>query len=114
MAGLGGYTRDPSYATWERVRQEITKRYIGIEEERRALEEMNTVVYKGKIDTCLLLDKNLSIKDGLTGIAARVRVESGLPEDILRRLAHFKICNVENGWTPYGMLEDKRSNSSKD
>ena len=26
MGGLGGYTRDPCYSTWERFRQEITKR----------------------------------------------------------------------------------------
>ena len=79
MGGLGGYTRDPSYSTWEQFRQEITKGYIGIEEERRALEEMHKVVYKGKIDTYHLLLENLNIKAGLTGIAGRVRVESGLP-----------------------------------
>ena len=85
MGGLGGYTRDPSYSTWERFRQEITKRYIGIEEKPRALAEMDKVVYKGKIDTYLLLSENLNIKAGLTGMAWRVRVESGLPEDILRQ-----------------------------
>ena len=95
MGGLGGYTRDPSYSMWERFRQEITKRYIGIEEERRALEEMNKVVYMGKIDTYLLLLENLNIKAGLTGIAWGVRVESGLHEDILRRLSHFKFANDE-------------------
>ena len=95
MGGLGGYTRDPSYSTWERFRQEITKRYIGIEEERRALEKMNKVVYKGKIDTYLLLLENVNIKAGLTGIAWRVIVESGLPEEILRRLSHFKFANDE-------------------
>ena len=95
MSGLDGCTRDPSYSTWERFRQEITKRYIGIEEERRALGEMNKVVYKGKIDTYLLLHENVNIKAGLTGIAWRVRVESGLPEDILRRLSHFKFANDE-------------------
>ena len=95
MGGLGGYTRDSSYSTWERFRQEITKRYIGIEEERRALEEMNKVVYKGNIYTYLLLLENLNIKAGLTGIAWRVRVESELPEDILRRLSHFKFANDE-------------------
>ena len=95
MGGLGGYTRDPSYSTWERFRQEITKRYIGIEEERRALAEMDKVVYKGKIDTYLLLLENLNIKAGLTGMAWRVRVESGLPEDILRRLSYFKFANDE-------------------
>jgi len=51
MGGLGGYTQDPSYSTWEGFRQEIIKRYIGIEEERRALEEMDKIIYKGKIDT---------------------------------------------------------------
>ena len=60
IGGLGGYTRDPSYSTWEQFRREITKRYIGIEEERRALEEMNKVVYKGKIDTYLLLLENIN------------------------------------------------------
>ena len=69
MGRLGGYTRDPSYSSWERFPQGITKLYIAIEEERRALEEMNKVVYKGKIDTYLLLLKNLNIKAGLTGIA---------------------------------------------
>jgi len=34
MRGIGGFTTDPDYATWERFRQEIIKRYIGIEEER--------------------------------------------------------------------------------
>ena len=33
MGGIGGFTRDPDYSTWERFRQEIIKRYIGIEEE---------------------------------------------------------------------------------
>ena len=56
---------------------------------------MNKVVYKGKIDTYLLLLENLNIKAGLTGIARRVRVESGLPEDILRCLSHFKFANDE-------------------
>ena len=95
MGGLGEYTRDPSYSTWERVWQEITKRHIGTEEEWRALEEMNKVTYKGKIDTYLPPPKNPNIKAGLTGIAWRVRVESGLPEDILRHLSHFKFANDE-------------------
>ena len=95
MGGLGGYTRDPSYSTWERFRQEITKRYIRIEEERRALEEMNKIFYQGKIDTYLLLLQNLNIKAGLTGIPWRVRVESGLPEDILPSLSHLKFPNDE-------------------
>ena len=89
VGGLGEYTRDPSYSTWEQFQQEITKRYIGIEEEQRALEEMNKVVYKGKINTYLLLLENLNIKAGLTGIAWRVRVESGLPEDIHQQEFHF-------------------------
>ena len=54
---------------------------------------MNKVVYKGKIDTYLLVLKNLNIKAGLTGIAWRIKVESGLPEDILRRQSHFKFAN---------------------
>ena len=33
MGGIGGFTRDPDYATWERFRQEIITRYISIEEE---------------------------------------------------------------------------------
>jgi len=37
IGGLGSYTQDPSYSTWERFRQEIIKRYISWEEERRAL-----------------------------------------------------------------------------
>ena len=98
MGGLGGYTQDPSNSTCERFRQDITKRFIGIEEERRALEEMNTVFYQGKIDTYLLLLENLNIKAGLTGIAWRVRVESGLPEDILCHPSHFKFAN-DGEWT---------------
>jgi len=69
MGGLGGYTQDSSYSTWERFRQEIIKWYIGIEEERRALEEMDKIIYKGRIDTYLLVLENLNIKAGLTGIA---------------------------------------------
>ena len=56
---------------------------------------MNKVVYKGKIVTYLLLLENLNIKAELTGIAWRVRVESELREDILRRLSHFKFANDE-------------------
>jgi len=33
MGGIGGFTGDPDYATWERFRQEIIKRYIRIKEE---------------------------------------------------------------------------------
>jgi hypothetical protein len=95
MGGLGGFTRDPDYSTWERFRQEIIKRYIGIEEERRALEEMDKIIYKGKIDTYLLLLENLNIKAGLSGIAWRVRVESKLPDEILRRLSHFDFASDE-------------------
>jgi len=90
MGGSGGYTHSPSYSTWERFRQEIIKPYIGIEEERRALEEMDQIIYKGRIDTYLLLLENLNIKAGLTGIAWRVKVESKLPQNMLRRLSHFK------------------------
>ena len=97
MGGLGGYTQDPSYSTWERFRQEIIKRYIGIEEERRALEEMDQIIYKGRIDTYLLLLENLNIKAGLRGIAWRVKVQSKLPQDILRRLSHFKF-NDDDHW----------------
>ena len=91
MGGIGGFTRDLDYATWERFRQEIIKRYIGIEEERRALDEMDRISYKGKIDTYLLLLGYLNIKAGLSGIVWRVRVESKLPgpQEILRRLSHF-------------------------
>jgi len=53
MRGFAGYTQDPSYSMWERFRQEIIKWYIGIEEEQRALEEMDKIIYKGKIDTYL-------------------------------------------------------------
>jgi len=97
MGGLGGYTQDPSYSTWERFRQEIIKRYIGIEEERRALEEMDKIIYKDRIDTYLLLLENLNIKADLTGIAWRVKVENKLPQDILRRLSHFKF-NDDDHW----------------
>jgi len=94
--GLGGYTQDPSYCTWERFWQEIIKRYIGIEEERRAQEAMDKIIYKGKIDTCLLLLENLNIKTGLTGVAWRVKVENKLPQDILRRLSHFNFNNDDH------------------
>jgi len=97
MGGIGGFTRDPDYATWERFRQEIIKRYIGIKEERRALDEIDRISYKGKIDTYLLLLENLNIKAGLSGIAWRVRVESKLPQEILRRLSHFSFATDE-GW----------------
>ena len=69
MRGFAGYTQDPSYSMWERFRQEIIKWYIGIEEEQRALEEMDKIIYKGKIDTYLWPLENLNIKAGLTGIA---------------------------------------------
>jgi len=95
MGGIGGFTRDPDYATWERFRQEIIKRYIAIEEERRALDEMDRISYKGKIDTYLLLLENVNIKAGLSGIAWRVRVESKLPQEILRRLSHFSFATDE-------------------
>ena len=65
MSGIGGFPRDPDYSTWERFRQEIIQRYIGIEEERRALAEMDKITYKGKIDTYLLLLENLNIKADL-------------------------------------------------
>jgi len=48
MGGLRGYTQDPSYSTWERFRQEIIKRYIGIEEERRALDEMDKIIIRAE------------------------------------------------------------------
>jgi len=95
MAGIGGFTRDPDYATWERFRPEIIKRYIGIEEERRALDEMDRISYKAKIDTYLLLLENLNIKAGRSGIAWRVRVECKLPQEILRRLSHFSFATDE-------------------
>jgi len=85
--GLGGYNQDPSYSTWEGFRPEIIRWYIGIEDERRALEEMDKIVYKVRIDRYLILRENLNIKAGLTGIACRVKVESKLqvPQDFLGR-----------------------------
>jgi len=97
MGGLGDYTEDPGYLTWERFRKEIIKRYIGIAEERPALEEMDKIIYKGGIDTYLLLRENLNIKAGLTAIAWRVKVESKLPHDILRQLSHFGF-NDDDHW----------------
>jgi len=70
---------------------------MGIQEERQAREEMDKIIYKGTIDTYLLLLENLNIKAGLTGIAWRVKVESKLPQDILRRLFHFKF-NDDDHW----------------
>ena len=98
MGGIGGFTRDPDYATWERFRQDIIKRYIGIEEEQRALDEMHRISSKGKIDTYLLLLENLNIKAGLSGIAWRLCVESKPPQEILRRLSHFHLPPMKNGW----------------
>jgi len=95
MGGIGGFTRDPDYATWERFRQELIKRYIGIQEERRSLDEMDRISYNGKIDTYLLLLENLNIKAGLSRIAWRVRVESKLPHEILRRLSPFSFATNE-------------------
>lgn len=95
MGELGGCTRDPGYSTGERFLQKITKRYIESGEERRAVQKMNKVIYKGKIDIYLVLLENLHIKARLTGIAWRVRVGSGLVEDILRHLGHFKFTNDE-------------------
>ena len=43
MGAIGGFTRDPDYATWERFRQEIIKRYIGIEADPRALDQMDRI-----------------------------------------------------------------------
>jgi len=43
MGGICGYTRDPDYSTWKRFRQEIISRYVGIEEEQRALEEIDKI-----------------------------------------------------------------------
>jgi len=97
MGGLGGYTQDPNYSMLERFGQEIVIRYSGIEVERRALEEMDKIIYKGRIDTYLLLLENLNIKAGLTGIAWKVKVESKLPQNILHRLSHFKF-NDDNYW----------------
>jgi len=56
----------------------------------RALEELGNIIYKGRIDTYLLLRENLNIKARLTRIAWRVKVESKLLQDILRWVSHFK------------------------
>ena len=84
IGGLGSYNQDLSYSTWERFWQEIINRYISIEGQRRHLAEMDKIIYKGKIDTYLLLHENLNIKAGLTGIAWTVMVEIELLQDILR------------------------------
>jgi len=97
MGGLSGYTQDPSYSKWEGFRQVIIEQYIGIKEERQALEEIDTIIDKSRIDTYLVLLKNLNIKAGLTGIARRVNVESKLPQDILCRLSHLKF-NHDDQW----------------
>jgi len=57
---------------------------------------MDNVIYKGKIDTYLLLPENLNIKAGLTGIAWRVQVESKLLQHTLRRLSHFKFNDYDH------------------
>jgi len=51
MGGIGGYTRNPEYSMWERFRQEVISRYVGSKEERWALEEIDKMVYKDRIDT---------------------------------------------------------------
>ena len=56
---------------------------------------MDKITYKGKIDTYLLLLENLNIKAGLRDIAWRVRVESKLRDEILRRLSHFSFSSDE-------------------
>ena len=95
MRGIGDFTRDLDYSTWERFRQDIIKRYMGIEEEQRALDEIDSINYKGKIDTYLLLLENLNITAGLSGIAWRVRVESKLAQEILCRLSHLSFATDE-------------------
>jgi len=57
---------------------------------------MDKIIYNGKINTYLLLLKNLNIKAGLTGIAWRVNVESKLPQDILSRLSHLKVSDDDH------------------
>ena len=54
---------------------------------------MDKIAYRGKIDTYLLLLENLNIKAGLRDLAWRVRVESKLPDEILRRLSHFNFSS---------------------
>jgi len=44
---------------------------------------MDQIIYKGRIDTYLLLHENLNIKADLTGIVWRAKVESKLPQDII-------------------------------
>jgi len=57
---------------------------------------MDKIMYKGKIDTYLLLLQNLNIKASLKGIAWRVMVESELPQDILRRLSHLQCSDDDH------------------
>ena len=95
MGRIGGFIQDPDYSTWKRFRQDIIQQYIGIEEERRALAEMEKIGYKGKIDTYLLLLENLNIKAGFRDIAWRVRVESKLHDEILHCLSHFRFSSDE-------------------
>lgn len=56
---------------------------------------MDKITYKGKIDTYLLLLKNLIIKASLRDIAWGVCVESKLPDEFLCRLSHFDISSDE-------------------
>jgi len=58
---------------------------------------MHKIVNKGRINTYLLLLENDNIKASLTGIAWIVKVKSKLPQDILRRLSHFKF-NDDDHW----------------
>lgn len=54
---------------------------------------MDKIIYQGRIDTYLLLLKNLNIKASLTAIAWRGKVESNLLQDILPQLSNFKFNN---------------------
>ena len=98
MGEIAGFTRDPDYSTWERFRQEIIQRYIGIEEERRALAEMDKITYKGKIKTYLLHLENLNIKAGLRDIAWRVPWKANYPMKSYVAFPTLALAPTRNGW----------------
>ena len=75
---------------------------------------MAKVVYKGKIDTFLLLFENLNFKAALTGRPWRVRVESRHSEDILLGHLYFKLAYDEEWMENLQEVEDKRGDYSDD
>jgi len=58
---------------------------------------LDKIIYKTSIDTYLQLLENLNIEVVLTGMAWSVKVESKPPQDLVRRLSHFKFNTADHG-----------------